>query len=64
MKGFTVTNRVHLGEDFVDAFFGRVLVLRQVEQVADHTVDRVHNVDHLLTIDVAVVIKVVQVERP
>ncbi len=58
------THRVHLREDLVDALLGGVLVLGQVEHVAHHAVDGVHDVHHLLLRDEAVVVQVVQVERP
>ena len=56
--------RVHLSKYFVDPFFGRVLVLRQIKHVSHHAVDSVHNVDHFLLRDVTIVVQVIQVEGP
>lgn len=55
---------IHLKEDFGDTFFWGVLVLGQVHEVAHHTVDGVHDLHHFLLGYEAVIVEVVQAERP
>lgn len=59
-----VVVQVHEGKDLVDALLGRVLVRRELDHLARHVVDRLDDLEHLVVRDEAVVVDVVQLERP
>lgn len=63
-RQFAVLVLVHHVEDLGDPLLRGVLVLWQLNHAADHLVDGVHDLEHLVVGDVPVVVDVVELEGP
>lgn len=56
--------QVHVAEDLVDALLGRVLVFWERDHLARHLVYAADDLEHLVVCDEAVLVDVVELERP
>ena len=63
-RQFGILIEVHEGKNFVHALFGCIFILRQLDHLSCHFVDTTHDSQHLIVRDRAIVIDVVQLERP
>ena len=55
---------VHLREDFFNPLLWGILIFRQVHDVANHAINSIDDIDHLLLSDKPIIVKVIQTESP